>query len=282
VFIRVEPFVREYTDKQRVFRDKKEQRMKRKGMLWACAFIALLFLVGGSIWITWDQNNSHQHDLSVQATGTAVWNEIHASQTAVARATARYQATAAAATNAFPAPFIATSIFHEDLSQKNSSWDQSGCDFQDGSYQIAPGQSYYMGCPRSGTEQSTDFAYQVVFKDMQSHENGQVGIVYNAQTEGFLSAGDMFLIGKDGAYEITTVDVTSAISQSGKVSFPITFPLYIGMKVQSDQCRFYVNHHEVKLEKPIRRCQSLFGTAAWGASTRAHFIEDDLWTLPNQ
>ncbi|GHO66536.1 hypothetical protein KSC_054280 [Ktedonobacter sp. SOSP1-52] len=253
--------------------------MKSKGIFWASFFIALLLIVGSIIWIAGDQNNSHQHDLSVQATETAARNVTQSAVAYASTGTAGYQATANAATNAFPAPFIATSLFHEDLSQVNSNWDQSGCDFQGDSYQIAPGQSYYKGCPRSGTSQFTDFAYQVVFKDMQSQKDGGVGIVYNVLEKGFVSAGDMFLIDKDGNYSVVTVDVTSSINQSGKVSFPITFPLYIGMKVQSDQCRFYVNHHEVKLDKPLQSCRYPFGAAA---STTAHFIEDDLWKLPSQ
>ncbi|EFH86434.1 hypothetical protein [Ktedonobacter racemifer] len=256
--------------------------MKSKGMLWASFFLALLLIGGSIIWIAQDQNNRHQHDLSVQATETAVRNGTKTAVAYASTGTAVYQATANAVPNAFSTPFIATSIFHEDLSQVNSNWEQSGCDFQDGSYQIALDQSYYKGCPRSGTSGFNNVAYQVVFRDMQSHGDGGVGIAYNVQEEGVVSAGDMFLIDKDGNYRIVTVNILSSFKQSGKVSFPITFPLYIGMKVQSDQCRFYVNRHEVKLDTPIRDCQSSFGVAAFGTSTAAHFIEDDLWRLPSQ
>lgn len=172
--------------------------MKRKGMLLASFFLVLLLIVVGVIWIAQDQNTRYQHDLSMQATETALRNGTQTAVVYAATGTAISQATANAAANAFPTPFIAISIFHEDLSQVNSNWEQSGCDFQDGSYQIAFAQSYYMGCPRSGTSGFNNVAYQIVFRDMQSHGDGGVGIVYNVQEKGVVSAGDMFLIDKEG------------------------------------------------------------------------------------
>lgn len=264
--------------------------VRSKRARWLAVFAALVLVLGGIVMISYNHQQQVLATQAAAATATAASIQAtRASQTVVAQVSATsaaYQsAMAAAGARAFPPPFNASGVFHDDLSQENENWDGAGCNFGDQSYSLAADAGNIVGCPRKGTEYenatTTPYAFQIVFADLGG--SGSVGILFNVQAGVIGGSGDMFLINKHGNYEFcnaTSAGFGFCGSPTGTVSFPITFPLSIGVIAQSNHCVFYVNGKKVVQDTANDRfCNGALGAAIGGGAKgdQAHFSEANLW-----
>ncbi|GHO43041.1 hypothetical protein [Ktedonospora formicarum] len=246
---------------------------------WVAAIAAILLLIGGFIW---NVNYGHQQTLFEQATATSVSQTAIVAQKTISSAnqatTIAEHATATVAAKTYP--FSANVAFHDDLTKLNASWDGTGCGFGGEGYFLKADKNYFVGCPRLGTETETNYTFQIIFKNFQGSPAGSIGLLFDAKTQLGANSGSMFLIDKDGNYGIYNIALIGGTpSQSGKISFPLKFPLRIGMVARSNGCTFYVNGTQV--EDIGWSCKGSLGAAALGLreATMTYFVEAELWNL---
>lgn len=250
------------------------------------AVLAVLLIVLGGTVLGVDYSQQ-QATFSAQTTATAAVQATAESQTVVAyeaTRTAEDQATATVVARAFP--FTTNLAFRDNLTQSNDNWIDSGCGFTGNSYLVSAEAGYIEGCPRQGTETVMEttmpYAFQIVFENIQAGGNGAIGIMYSDMNSA-LTDQQMFVINKYGYYFFCGGG--GGIGYCGpldkKVSFPVTFPLSIGMVAKSHGCSFYVNGNEVATSGDDSPCNGALGAAAYGfgESVSADFVEADFWSL---